>query len=110
MTSSPIPSIEIADTQHSFVRDILATTTSYMKWGYGALLLSLIAYGYCAAFQRITSGSARLSISLAALATALTLAVAARLWSRRPEIDFRSPQLTRPTPGSPEQRPAPRSR
>jgi hypothetical protein len=76
MTSSPIPSIEISNTRHSLGRDILATTVGYLKWGYGALLLSLIAYGYYAAFQWPFPGSARLSsISLAAIATALTLAV-----------------------------------
>jgi hypothetical protein len=35
----------------SFLRESLATTVSYLKWGYGALLLSTIGYASYAAFK-----------------------------------------------------------
>jgi len=37
----------------SFLRELLATTVSYMKWGYGALLLSTIGYASYAAFKSL---------------------------------------------------------
>jgi hypothetical protein len=36
-----------------FFRDLLATAMSYLKWGYGALLLSTIGYASYAAFKSL---------------------------------------------------------
>jgi len=37
----------------SFLRGLLATTLNYLKWGYGALLLSTIGYASYAAFKSL---------------------------------------------------------
>jgi len=37
----PVP----ANAKRSFLHDIFKTTLSYMLWGYGAMFLSIIAYG-----------------------------------------------------------------
>jgi len=110
MTSSPIPSIEVVDNRHSLGRELLDATLSYVRWGYGALLLSCVAYGYYLAFQWATSRSIRLSECLAAMATVFTLTVAGYLWSRRPAIYRLLTRLSRPTPESPKPHHAPRSR
>jgi hypothetical protein len=108
MISSPLASIQLATARPSFARKILDVTLIYLLWGYGALLLSCVAYSYYAAFQRTIPGSAWLSISLAAIATACTLAIIAFLRSRKTgQPSYRHPH---PTPGSPEQHSAPHSR
>ena len=110
MTSSPIPSLEVVNDRHSFGRELLDVTLSYLRWGYGALLVSCVAYAYYLAFQWSISSSVRLSTYLAAIATVLTLAVAGSLWRRTP-TDYRLPsRLSRPTSESPKPRTVPRSR
>lgn len=46
MTSAPpFPPETTHQDEPPFWRDLLETTLSYMKWGYGALLLSFLVYG-----------------------------------------------------------------
>jgi hypothetical protein len=110
MTSSPIPVIEVASNRHSLGRVFMDATVSYLRWGYGALILSCVAYGYYIAVLWATSSSVRLSASLAAIATAFTLTVAGYLWLRRPAIYRLLSRLSRPTSESPKPHPASRSR
>jgi hypothetical protein len=67
MTSSSMNPATAFNSQPNPIRELFNTILSYMAWGYGALLLSLVAYGSYSLFRWLAKNPESIGVALTVL-------------------------------------------